>query len=193
MIEMRNPGENRRQQGVEKGMSLQELLLVLVVVAAIALIVTPAFLPRMRSYKVRTAARQVQAELRLARTVAVMSFTSVTILFRSGEYSWTDAQGRVRRFTLPEGVSITDLIDPLNGDNVTFEKNGQVVGGSKTLTVDGWVRENVHDTWTVGVSSSGRTTLDYGTVEVVQTTSGTSGGSGGGSDGSDGSRTRTRR
>jgi len=149
-------------QSAESGFSLTEMLVVITVIGLMAGITIPAFVHWLRAYKVRTTSDQLQGEMRLARNVAVAINASVPILVKETEFSWTDANGRVRRFVMPEGVSVTNLTDAINGDTVSFLNNGQFSAPSKTFTVDGWVYDTVHHIWTVSFTASGK-------VAVVRT------------------------
>lgn len=164
----------------ERGITLTELLIVLAVVAIIILVVVPAFVEWMRAYRVRTAAHQVQAELRLARNVAVALNSSVSVRFRRGEALWTDAQGRERRFTLPPGVAIANLLDPVDGDMITFLNNGRVADAGRTLLIDGWVHDDVHHQYTVSLTAAGKVSAERDTVTVSLPGGGGGGGEGGG-------------
>jgi Tfp pilus assembly protein FimT len=159
--------------------TLTELLVVVAIVALIVLVVVPNVAEWLRSYKVRTAAGQVQAEMRLARTVAVSLNSSVSVLVKPAEVSWTDAQGRARRFVLPGGVSITNLTNPGAGDTFVFLRNGQIQDATRTLTVDGWVHDDVHEVWTLDFSSAGKIGAGH-TTQVVPAAEALGGGGGGG-------------
>lgn len=140
----------------ERGVTLTELLVVLAVISMLVLVVVPAFGEWMRAYRVRTTASAVQGDLRLARNVAVARNVNVDVLFKPAEFSWTDGNGRQRRFVMPPGVSITNLVDATNGDTVTLRNNGQIADPGKTLTVDGRVSGSVHHVWTVSFTASGK-------------------------------------
>lgn len=144
----------------ESGVTLTELLVVLAIIAALVVVVVPAFGEWLRAYKVRTVANQMQGDLRLARNVAVARNASVDVLVKPAEFTWTDANGRVRHFEMPPGVSVTNLADPVAGDTITFRNNGQMTAPSKTLTVDGWVYNDVHHVWTVTFTASGKVVVE---------------------------------
>jgi Tfp pilus assembly protein FimT len=158
---------------------LGELLVVLAIIAVLVVVGVPMFIEWLRAYRVRTTAHQVQAELRLARTVAVSRSATASVLVRSGDVLWTDGQGRERSFLFPEGVSITNLLDSLNGDAVTFLRNGQPSEPAKTLIVDGWVGGNRHHRYTLTLTASGKIESSRTVAEV--TVSGGGGGGGGSS------------
>lgn len=171
------------RRAAARGVTLTELLVVVAIVALIVLVVVPNVAEWLRSYKVRTAAGQVQAEMRLARTVAVSLNSSVSVLVKPAEVSWTDAQGRARRFVLPGGVSITNLTNPGAGDTFVFLRNGQIQDATRTLTVDGWVHDDVHEVWTLDFSSAGKIGAGH-TTQVVPTAAPPDAlGGGGGGDG----------
>ncbi len=148
-----------RGRNAERGVTLTELLVVLAIVGLLVMVAVPAFLEWMRAYRVRTTAEAVQGDLRLARNVAVARNSDVDVLFKPTEFSWTDANGRPRRFRMPPDVSITNLADPTNGDTVTLRNTGQVGDPSKTLAIDGWVYDTVHHVWTVTFTASGKVSL----------------------------------
>jgi prepilin-type N-terminal cleavage/methylation domain-containing protein len=143
----------------ERGITLTELLVVLAIISALVVVIVPAFGEWLRAYKVRTAGQQVQGELRLARNVAVARNANVGVLFKAGEFTWTDAQGRQRRFVMPGGVTIANLAAPVSGDTVTIRNNGQIADPSKTLEIEGWVSGGVTHQWTVTFTASGKVDL----------------------------------
>jgi len=144
------------RRGSERGVTLTELLVVVAIIGFLVMVTVPAFAEWLRAYKVRTAAHQIQGDLRLARNVAVAKNADVPVLFMPDRFTWTDGLGNPREFRMPEGVSITNLVDPSAGDTVTLKNSGQVGDPSKTLTVDGWVRDTVHHVWTVSFSAAGK-------------------------------------
>jgi prepilin-type N-terminal cleavage/methylation domain-containing protein len=174
------------QRMKERGVSLGELLVVLAVIAVLVAAGAPMFIEWLRGYRVRTTAHQVQAELRLARNVAVSRSASASVLVRSAEVRWTDGQDRERDYLFPEGVSITNLLDPVNGDAVTFLRNGQPSDPAKTLIVEGWVGGNRHHRYTITFTPAGEIESSRTITEVVMT----GGGGGGGGGGEGGGRRR---
>jgi prepilin-type N-terminal cleavage/methylation domain-containing protein len=144
------------RRGSERGVTLTELLVVLAIIGFLVMVTVPAFAEWLRAYKVRTAAHQIQGDLRLARNVAVAKNADVPVLFKLDRFSWTDGQGRMREFLMPPNVAITNLVDPSAGDTITMKNNGQVSNPGKTLTVDTWVRDTLHHVWTVSFTASGK-------------------------------------
>jgi Tfp pilus assembly protein FimT len=140
--------------------SLPELLVVLAILAAMVSIVVPAFNEWMRAYRVRTGAEAVQGDLRLARNVAVSRAASVDLLFKPTVFSWTNALGKERRFRMPQGVTISNLVDTTAGDTVTMKSNGQVGDATKTLEISGNVGPGVNHVWTVTFTASGKVSLE---------------------------------
>jgi prepilin-type N-terminal cleavage/methylation domain-containing protein len=168
-----------------RGLSLTELLVALAIIAVLVLAGAPMFIEWLRGQRVRTTAHQVQAELRLARNVAVSRSASASVLVKRGEVRWTDGQGKEREFLFPDGVSIINLLDPVNGDGVTFLRNGQPSDPAKTLVVDGWVGGTRHHRYTITFTPSGKIESSRSLENV-----GVTGGGGGGGSGSTGGRRR---
>jgi prepilin-type N-terminal cleavage/methylation domain-containing protein len=146
-------------RSAERGVTLTELLVVVAIIGALVVVVVPSFNNWLRAYKVRTSAEAIQGDLRLARNVAVARNSNIDVLFKLEEFTWTDSQGKPHLFRMPPGVTITNLTDPTNGDTITMLNNGQVSNPSKTLTVDGWVHNNVHHVWTVSFTASGKVSV----------------------------------
>ncbi len=144
----------------ERGFSLPELLVVLAIIGILVAVTTPAFAQWLRAYKVRTTAEAMQGTLRLVRNVAVARASNVDVLFKLTEFTWTNALGQQRLFRVPVGVTISNLIDPTNGDTVTMKSSGQVADPSKTLEVTGMVSQGVNHVWEVSFTASGKVSLE---------------------------------
>lgn len=153
----------------EKGMTVLELLFVLLVAAALAALGTPWILTAIQSYRVRTAAWEVAGDLRLARQKAVslhqrhrICFANCASAVPTGGYlmeredSTAPPPGWVLALTrndLPNGVGFTS-----NQDAVTYNSKGDAtIGATITLT-------NNIGTYIVVAAPSGRVRACKGTI-----------------------------
>jgi prepilin-type N-terminal cleavage/methylation domain-containing protein len=139
----------------EKGMTVMEILMVLIVAAILAALATPWILGTIQSYRVRTAAWEVAGDLRLARQKAVSTQvrhrlcvancdtpppTGGYVLEREGT-PWTLD---LVRDDFPNGVAITS-----SADKVTYGVRGEASAAAITLS-------NNIGTYQVVASPSGR-------------------------------------
>lgn len=76
------------------GFSLLEMLLVLVLIAGATLLAMAAFSGGLRGMQLRSAAKEVAAQMRFARALAIASGTPQDVLIDPAKRTWTAAKGR---------------------------------------------------------------------------------------------------
>jgi len=142
--------------GDDRGVSLMEILMVVVAVAVMAGMAMPSLLGTMERYRLRAAAWELAGDFRLARQKAVSLQQSHRICLANcgspvpaGGYllERQDATGwtlDLTRSDLPNGLSVT-----WTGDKVTYNNRGEASGSTVTLT-------NSVGTYEVKASPSGR-------------------------------------
>lgn len=149
-----------------QGITLMELMIVLMVAALLAAAATPWILGTIESYRVRSAAWEVAGDLRLARQRAVSTQvrhrfcisncdspvpTGGYLLERQGT-PWTVD---LVRADLPNGVAV--LPTTLTDGKLTFEAKGGVSGALGCIDVT-----NATEGYTIKTAISGRVRVDKG-------------------------------
>ena len=135
-----------RQRPRSPGFSLLEVLLVLVLVAAATALAMTAFGGGMRGLQFRSQARELAAQLRFTRTVAISSGQVQDFVVDPGARSWRGANGRSG--SLPEagevvftGASTTQFPELTEAEAragvVRFFPDGAATGGRIRLLVNG--------------------------------------------------------
>ncbi|MCI0412805.1 GspH/FimT family pseudopilin [bacterium] len=150
---------------LERGFSLLEALLIIGLIAIIAAVSLPAFYNTFQKYRVQSAARQVEMNLRFARLAAVKKKTMHQVLFRNTSGSPpntyvmmmdSDKNGAfdedieiVKNIdtSLPEGLTI--LSGGIN--SVTYNARGAAtLAGGTTVRIRG-----TEDTYRIDVRTNG--------------------------------------
>jgi prepilin-type N-terminal cleavage/methylation domain-containing protein len=145
--------------GDDRGVSLMEILMVVVAVAVMAGMAMPSLLGTMERYRLRAAAWELAGDFRLARQKAVSLQQRHRICLANcgspvpaGGYLLEREDGAVpggwaldlTRSDLPNGLTVTWI-----GDKVTYDTKGEASGSTVTLT-------NSVGTFEVVASPSGR-------------------------------------
>ncbi len=124
----------------KKGVTLLELIIVMVIIAIGAVLVAPNIGGWLLHYRLRSATRDIVSTMRTAQMKAVssnleyrVSFANQTFLLQkgnqsSGSTSWTD-EGVAQ--TLPSGITMSGS---LYNSNAQFNPNSTSSSGSLTLT-----------------------------------------------------------
>jgi prepilin-type N-terminal cleavage/methylation domain-containing protein len=125
----------------KKGVTLLELIVVMVIIGIGAVLFTPNISGWMRSYRLRSATRDIVSTMRTAQMKAVstnlkyqVSFTStVSYVLQyqdtTAAQTWHD-EGATQ--TLPTGISISAIVG-IAGNNAVFNPNSTSSSGSITL------------------------------------------------------------
>ena len=136
----------------ERGFTLIEAMVVVVVGAIALTICAKVASERIRSTKIRIAASQMAIDLRSARLDAVANRRPVDVYVWPDPvnvYHYTDSRGRDHWLELPSGVRIASS-DSL----VTFRPNGSVLGGATAVLETDLAKYTV-ETWTVSTNAMG--------------------------------------
>jgi len=134
------------------GFSLSELLVVLAIIGIAVAIGIPLVAEQVRQAKIRSAADQFAVDLRAARMIAVSSHTATSIVVQANPtnaYQYTNAQGQLRRYEMPEGLRIVSSTSP-----ITFQLNGSVTAAATTV-LETSLSEGVVERWTITTSLLG--------------------------------------
>jgi prepilin-type N-terminal cleavage/methylation domain-containing protein len=125
----------------KKGVTLLELIVVMVIIGIGAVLFTPNISGWMQSYRLRSATRDIVSTMRTAQMKAVstnlkyqVSFTStVSYVLQyqdtTAAQTWHD-EGATQ--TLPTGISISAIVG-IAGNNAVFNTNSTSSSGSITL------------------------------------------------------------
>ena len=129
-----------KSQFNKKGVTLIELVIVMVIIAIGAVLMVPNIGPMLQNYRLRSATRDIASTLRNAQMKAVstnleyqVSFANQSFLLQKGNLSsgstiWTD-EGVAQ--PLPAGITMSGS---LNNSNAQFNVNSTCSTGSLTLT-----------------------------------------------------------
>ncbi|RZA21091.1 MAG: type II secretion system protein GspH [Lysobacteraceae bacterium] len=129
-----------RVRRLPRGFSLLEMLLVMALVAAASLLAVAAFGGGMQGMKLRAGARDVAAQMRFARAVAISSGQPQDVVIDPEARRWQGAKGRSGN--LPAGGEIVFtgarevLVDGGKGA-VRFFPDGAATGGRVRLLANG--------------------------------------------------------
>ncbi len=132
-----------RQRATATGFTLLEMLLVLALVAGASLLAMAAFGGGMRGTQLHGSARDLAAQLRFARAVAISSGQPQDFVVDPQARRWSGAKGRSGE--LPAGATVVFTgareVQPAPGQGaVRFFPDGAATGGRVRLTLDdaGW-------------------------------------------------------
>lgn len=147
-----------------RGFSLPELLVVLAVLGLAVVVAVPLVANQVRLVQVRSAADQLAANLRAARTIAVSIRRPVDVrvdVDPDNRYTFPDARGRTRIVRLPEGIRISSSTSP-----ISFRPDGSLPGGAVTV-LETVARDGMWERWVVrtGLLGVPRTTHERLIVE----------------------------
>ena len=140
-----------------RGFSLLEMLLVLVLIAAATLLAMAAFGGGMRGMQFRSAAKELAAQLRFTRAVAISSGQAQDFLVDPTARSWRGANGRSGSlpdagevvFTGASTSQFPEIASEQRTGVVRFFPDGAATGGRIRLLVNdgGW---DVDVAWLTG-------------------------------------------
>jgi len=144
----------------------------LVVVTIVALAVTvaiPIIGGAVRSANARAAANLLSVNLRLARMIAVRNHEMVSFTIRSEPhprcfctptyYEFPGADGRMLRFDMPRGVTISSATSPIQ-----FQPNGGA-NGSFTTVIRAELAPDKVEVWTIETNLTGATAIHHAREE----------------------------
>lgn len=161
---MRRARQSRRDG--ERGFSLLELLVVLIILSLMTAILVPMATQRIRQARLRTAVNQFALDLRAARWTAVAGGAAVEMTVAdfddsdANSYEYVDVHGRTHRVPMPPGVRIASSSSPIH-----FKSNGSVAGGAVTV-----IESEIHDReisrWTIQTNVLGVPSVDLVKVPI---------------------------
>ena len=129
-----------RTHGPSPGFTLLEILLVMAIIAAATLVAMAAFNGGMRGIQQRAAAREVAAQLRFTRAVAISSGRPQDFVIDPRARSWTAAKGRHGSLPGEGEVEFTGAreVQAEEGKGaVRFFPDGAATGGRIRLQANG--------------------------------------------------------
>lgn len=107
----------------QKGITLAELVIVMVIIAIFALLIVPNIGAWLPNYRLRSATRDVVSALRIAQIKAVANNVKYGVAFdqAKGEFqiyylSSGNLQPDGAIYTLPSGIQFTNITLPINAD-----------------------------------------------------------------------------
>jgi general secretion pathway protein H len=134
-----------RTRGYSAGFTLLEMLVVLAIIAAASLLAVAAFGGGMRGMQLRSSAKEIAAQLRFARAVAISSGEPQDVVIDPKARSWRGAKGRSG--SLPgegevvfTGAGAAQFADTADGEGkgvVRFFPDGAATGGRVRLLANG--------------------------------------------------------
>ena len=121
----------------KKGVTLLELIIVMVIIAIGATLMVPAIGSWIPHYRLRSATRDIVSTMRTAQMKAISTNTDHRVSFNTANRSYLiqrrDGTNWVpdgAQQTLPNGVGIT-----ISTNNFEFNPNSTATGGNVTLTI----------------------------------------------------------
>jgi Tfp pilus assembly protein FimT len=153
----------------ESGLSLMEVLVVMGLIGALAIISIPTFLEVVNNYRVSTSATEIGVKLRFARNASIKKKKDYTVTIKdqtdttnpntytvTDEFQYNGGVLALRTYTLNSGVKIKAG----SPTNITFKPDGQASTGfgSPPITL---IDPRGNDAYTI-------TVLKSGAVEVVK-------------------------
>lgn len=135
-----------------RGVSLIEMILVVVLIAIASLLATAAMNGGLKGMQLRSAAKEIAAQLRFTRTRAIASGQTQRFVIDPATRAWTAAAGRHGTVPEPLSVSFTGArqVQPRPGQGaILFFADGASTGGRIRLGRDtaAW---NVDVAWLTG-------------------------------------------
>jgi type II secretion system protein H len=122
------------KQRSERGFTVVELLTVIAIMMVVTAIATPSFYYWLPKYRLSAGARQIAADLQLARMKAISQNTSYWLRFiNETQYQFEKVAGTAESgpFTLPDQVEVTNAT-PFNTS--VFQSRG-TASGAQTITL----------------------------------------------------------
>ena len=134
-----------RTRGHAAGFTLLEMLVVLAIIAAASLVAMAAFSGGMRGMQLKSSAKEIAAQLRFARAVAISSGEPQDVVIDPRARSWRGAQGRSGSlpgegevvFTGAGAAQFADAADAEGKGVVRFFPDGAATGGRVRLLANG--------------------------------------------------------
>lgn len=119
----------------KKGLSIIEIIVVLVLLSIVLAIGVPYFLRSKGNTQVRTQAKQLKADLEYARSIARTQGGEVTFAYSSPAESSTgyeivDTDGQVKKVVEFEGSVVADY-SSLSSSEIIFKSNGSCSAGGE--------------------------------------------------------------
>ncbi len=139
----------------QSGFTVVELLTVIGIMMIITAIATPSFYYWLPTYRLSAGARQVSADLQLARMKAISQNTSYWLNFiNDRQYQLEKVAGTAESgpFTLPDGIEVTNAT-PFNTS--VFQSRG-TSSGAQTITLT----NDDNKTLVVCIKTVGRVFID---------------------------------
>lgn len=129
-----------RARWSKAGFSLLEMLLVLAIIAAASLLAVAALGGGMQGIKLRAGAKEVAAQMRFARAIAISTGQPQDVVIDPQARTWEGAKGRSGR--LPDGGEIVFTgareVQPEDGKGaVRFFPDGAATGGRIRMLANG--------------------------------------------------------
>lgn len=134
-----------RTRGHSAGFTLLEMLVVLAIIAAASLMAMAAFGGGMRGMQLRSSAKEIAAQLRFARAVAISTGEPQDVVIDPQGRSWRGAKGRSGSlpgegevvFTGAAAGQFADTADSEGKGVVRFFPDGAATGGRVRLLANG--------------------------------------------------------
>jgi general secretion pathway protein H len=131
----------RGHDGPAPGFTLVELMVVLVIAAALAAVAVPNFLPAINASRMRAAANDVASALRHARGQALSRGQEAVFSLDVEKHRYTVSDRR-KAYALPEFVEISlftaeQELESEGGGRIRFFPDGSATGGRVTLETQG--------------------------------------------------------
>lgn len=116
-----------RSSGSSRGVTLIELLAVMVLLAAMTALVAPAFSRSLDTFTLRSSGRRLAAEFRRAQLESRLLHVRVWAVYKDNQFIFYKNDAVTRVFEMPAGLKVEQAEKPLV---YSFLSSGQIVGPS---------------------------------------------------------------
>jgi len=145
-----------------KALTLIELMVVLAIIAIMLGLAAPTFFNYQYTVKLRTAARELASDIRLARQSAVSANTTHQLCFDGSNTQYTIYQNNACSGTVVKTVNIAQFypgVTKSGGATLTFSSLGTVTPANTVFTLTENDITKFNKTKTITVSGAGNVTI----------------------------------
>jgi Tfp pilus assembly protein FimT len=156
----------RRRPHRSRGYSLSELLTIVAIVGIISLIAIPAFMQLLPQYRIRSAASEIAASLRMLRSKSVGTRSNWRMVVNTADDTYRMLNGASAAVSdsgrpIPTGVPVDRKlasIDITAGGTIEFLRDGSA-SSAQTIVLRVYNNAVAFNQYTIAVETSGNVTI----------------------------------